>query len=193
MKNKNLIKKNILSELVGQVNRNCLFNCYMSGPCELGNRNTCHLSPAETWILWIFNYVRSSKTHRLHEMCLPCVKIRQGWGDRRGDLRGLKCDPVICNQDRERKEQKKEAQIARTRLPWLSDFAKRHPLFSLHTSTIPRSLISLSLGFAWSTETPTITKMETTPCKLMKRSLASSVFESKVLYLTKWWMLTSCF
>lgn len=69
-------------------------------------------------------------------------------GDRRGDLRRLKRDPVICDEDKERREQKKEAQIARTRFPRLSDFAKCHPLFSLHTSKIPRSLISLALGLA---------------------------------------------
>lgn len=43
LKNKNVIKNSMISELVRQVNRNCLSSCHMSGPCELGNRNTCHL------------------------------------------------------------------------------------------------------------------------------------------------------
>ena len=73
LKNINVIKSSIISKQAGQVNMNCLFNCHMSGPRELWNKNSGHLARKksefyEFLIMWHFQ-------ERI--FCMICIRWKQ--------------------------------------------------------------------------------------------------------------------
>ena len=94
LKNTNIIKSSIISKQAGQVNMNCLFNCHMSGPRELWNKNSCHLARKkfefyEFLIMWYFQ-----------DCILYMICIRWKQGLKKNEVRGdWKHDSVICNHE----------------------------------------------------------------------------------------------